>query len=118
MLPDSTAYDEANRPTEAVDFDWLSVDPELREAALRGFDEGFAAGKAEGKRWVLRVLFRDAKSVEQIGRRACNLGYAETMPDAPASSVRELANLFGVSAARAHETLTELRQILSEMPSD
>lgn len=74
--------------------------------------------RAETIAWVLRVLFAGEPDLEQVARRACALAYVTQAPDAPAKSIRDLAEHFRVSPTRAAQICTLLRQIILENPRD
>lgn len=126
MSPDATAYEPDHRATGAVDFDFEAVDRALADYREEGnispealhslIKLAVLRERKEQTAWILRVLFAGKPDLEQIARRACTLGYVLQFEEAPAKSVRGLAEHFNVSVTRAQQLCTALEQIILENP--
>ncbi|HWQ93384.1 MAG TPA: hypothetical protein VN673_17065 [Clostridia bacterium] len=106
-------FDESGRPIAATDFAYPDGGDE--ESGQERLSAAIQTARAEGMELLLRVLLEDARSAEQIGRRAMNVAYLYGFEFAPGRTVRELAEFAGVSSTRAHQTLTEMRDKLAQL---
>jgi len=105
-------FESDGTPVPAVDFDYEGLDhPEQGSCDT-------ASIRAETVNRLLAVLISGATTPEQVGRRALTLAYIVKHEEAPALTVRGLAELFGVSGPRAHQLLTDLRQKLQCLHGD
>jgi DNA-directed RNA polymerase specialized sigma subunit len=105
----ATSFDDDGRPVPSVDFDYDAIDgasepPELDADAVRRIEV-----RAIAK--LLRVLLDGARSPEQVGRNVFGLAYRYKLDCAP-GTVRELAEIFGVSQTRVRQTCEKIAEKL------
>src|SRR5260221_14490233 len=116
MAGDETYFDDDSRPVPAVEpvypNDEGEADPQSDVSAM------LLRERQETIAWMLRVLFYDAYSMEQVARRATAFAYVTKFKDAPAKSIRGLAELLEVSPTRAAQICTAMKQLILEMPRD